>query len=97
MEEVTGSSPVGSTKKNMTEFDPKNRGDISKPEPLDVTEQFLQMSLSEFRDFLDNHWREHNDAKVVIEVSTATLSGPQKTFLSQLRRDGRVKIARQNE
>lgn len=76
--------------KNMSESEPKNRGDKTKP--MDVSQVFLHRTLVEFRDFLDDYWRHNNDARVFIEVNEAQLNEPQKLFLGNLKRDHRAVV-----
>lgn len=58
----------------------KNMNEREKPELFNFSDAFVSMSPSEFRDFLDNHWRQTSNAKVTIEVSESSLSESKKNL-----------------
>ena len=75
----------------MSEDDPTNRGDVSKQE-FDVTNNFLDMSPSDFHEFFDKHFKDNPDSNVVIRVSIDNLPGHLQNALKALQRNPRVKV-----
>lgn len=77
----------------MAEGEPKNPESLRQPQ--DVTEQFFSMRFSEFRDYLDNLWKQDPTTKIAIILPERYMVTRQvEDFLRTASKDSRVLIVK---